>query len=50
VTLAHEEDKIIAFEKGRLLFVFNFHPSKSFENYKIGTVWTTDHILAFDSD
>jgi len=37
VSLSHEEDKIIVFEKGSLLFVFNFHPTKSFENYKIGT-------------
>jgi 1,4-alpha-glucan branching enzyme len=30
VTLSHEEDKLIVFEKGRLLFVFNFHTNKSF--------------------
>ena len=28
VSLKHEDDKIIAFEKGDLLFVFNFHPYK----------------------
>jgi 1,4-alpha-glucan branching enzyme len=28
VSLKHEEDKIIVFEKGDLLFVFNFHPYK----------------------
>jgi 1,4-alpha-glucan branching enzyme len=27
VTLAHEEDKLIVFERGDLLFIFNFHPS-----------------------
>ena len=50
VTLAHEEDKLIVFEKGRLLFVFNFHTNKSFQDYKIGTLWNSDHIIAFDSD
>jgi 1,4-alpha-glucan branching enzyme len=30
--------------------VFNFHPTKSFENYKIGTVWNSDHVILFDSD
>lgn len=28
VSLKHEDDKIIVFEKGDLLFVFNFHPFK----------------------
>ena len=37
VSLAHEEDKVIVFEKGILLFVFNFHPTKSFTDYKVGT-------------
>ena len=26
ITLAHEADKVIVFERGDLLFVFNFHP------------------------
>ena len=50
ITLAHEEDKIIAYEKGPALFIFNFNASKSFENYRIGTKWSTDHFLVFDSD
>ena len=36
-TLAHEEDKLIIYEKGRLMFAFNFHHTKSFENYRVGT-------------
>ena len=31
----HEEDKIIAFERGNLLFCFNFHPNKSQPDYVI---------------
>ena len=27
-TLAHESDKVIVFERGDLLFIFNFHPTK----------------------
>ena len=50
VTLASEEDRVIAYERGKLLFVFNFHASKSYENYKIGTHWKSDHMLLFDSD
>jgi len=30
ITLKHEEDKVIVFEKANLLFAFNFHPTKSF--------------------
>jgi 1,4-alpha-glucan branching enzyme len=27
VSLKHNEDQILAFERGCLLFVFNFHPT-----------------------
>ena len=50
VSLKHEDDKIVVFEKGDLLFVFNFHPYKSYENYKIGTKWGTKHKIVLDSD
>ena len=46
----HEDDKVIAFEKGPLLFVFNFHPVKSFTDYPIGTKWKSKHIIIMDSD
>ena len=50
ISTKHEDDKIITFEKGDLLFVFNFHPTKSFENYTIGTKWGTKHKIILDSD
>ena len=50
VSTQHEKDKVIVFEKGDLLFVFNFHPYNSFENYKIGTKWKTEHRIILDSD
>ena len=50
VSLKHEDDKMIVFEKGDLLFVFNFHSYKSYENYKIGTQWGTPHKIVLDSD
>ncbi len=31
----HEEDKILAFERKGLVFVFNFHPGKSFGDYRL---------------
>lgn len=29
----HQEDKILIYNKGNVIFVFNFHPEKSFEGY-----------------
>jgi 1,4-alpha-glucan branching enzyme len=40
ITVKHEGDKIIAFERGNMLWVFNFHPTQSFPNYWIGVEWT----------
>jgi len=36
VSWKHEDDKVIAFERAELLFVFNFNPGKSFPNYRLG--------------
>ncbi|KAG5219547.1 glycoside hydrolase family protein [Salix suchowensis] len=35
VSLKHEVDKVIVYERAGLLFVFNFHPSQSFTDYRI---------------
>ena len=50
VSKSNEEDKIIVYEKGDLLFVYNFHHSKSFENYFVGTPWSSDHFVVYESD
>ena len=50
ITLMHEKDKLIIFERGDLLFVFNFHPSQSFEHYRVGTKWASEHFIILDSD
>ncbi len=33
----HQDDKVLAFSKGDNIYVFNFHPHKSFEGYFIET-------------
>jgi len=33
----HEADRILAFERADLLFLFNFHASSSYRDYRIGT-------------
>ncbi len=35
LSLIHEDDKLLAYKKADNLFVFNFHPYKSFEGYAI---------------
>lgn len=41
---------MIVYEKGDLLYVFNFHPSKSHEGYRVGTPWKSDHFIVYESD
>lgn len=36
MSLKHGTDKVLAYERAGLLFVFNFHPSKSFTDYRVG--------------
>tara|TARA_B110000285_G_scaffold58537_1_gene66997 strand:- start:319 stop:684 length:366 start_codon:yes stop_codon:yes gene_type:complete len=41
---------LIIFEKGDLLYIFNFHNSNSYENEKVGTNWHTDHFVLYDTE
>eukprot|EP00179_Madagascaria_erythrocladioides_P015175 CAMPEP_0198364708 /NCGR_PEP_ID=MMETSP1450-20131203/153802_1 /TAXON_ID=753684 ORGANISM="Madagascaria erythrocladiodes, Strain CCMP3234" /NCGR_SAMPLE_ID=MMETSP1450 /ASSEMBLY_ACC=CAM_ASM_001115 /LENGTH=749 /DNA_ID=CAMNT_0044072147 /DNA_START=58 /DNA_END=2307 /DNA_ORIENTATION=+ len=51
VVLSDIGDKVIAFEKGeRLLFVFNMHPTQSYTDYRIGTMWAGKYKIVLDSD
>lgn len=50
VSLKNEGDKVIVFERGNLLWIFNFNPTKSFTDYRVGTSWNTPHRVALDSD
>ena len=46
----HEADKVIAFERGGLLFVFNFSPVSSFTDYAIPVSQGVDYEVLFTSD
>uniref|UniRef100_A0A4W5MH06 Alpha-amylase/branching enzyme C-terminal all beta domain-containing protein n=1 Tax=Hucho hucho TaxID=62062 RepID=A0A4W5MH06_9TELE len=35
VSAKHEGDKVIVFERGNVLFLFNFHPTRSHTNYRV---------------
>jgi len=36
ISLKNESDKVIVFERAGLLWIFNFHPSSSFPDYRVG--------------
>ncbi len=48
--LLHQDDKIIIFTKGDFVFIFNFHPTKSFEGYfvPVGRKGTYKVVLSSD--
>lgn len=52
VSKKHEDDKVIVFERGLkgLVWVFNFHSSKSFTNYKIGCHHSGKYKIVLDTD
>lgn len=50
VSVVSETDKLIAYEKGELVFIFNFHPNNSYAEYHVGTNWRSDHMVLFETD
>ncbi|CAB4433070.1 unnamed protein product [Rhizophagus irregularis] len=50
ISLKHNENKLVAFERGNLLWIFNFHPTQSFADYKIGTEWAGKYSIALNTD
>ena len=46
----HEDDHVIAFERGDLVFVFNFSPDRSYTDYTIPVTHGVDHQVLFSSD
>lgn len=50
ISLKHEADKIIVFERAGLLWIFNFHPSKSFKDYRVGIEQAGTYRIVLDTD
>lgn len=50
VSEKHEGNKTITFERAGLLFIFNFHPSKSYTDYRVGTAMPGKFKIVLDSD
>lgn len=41
---------MIVFERGNLLWIFNFHPTNSFTDYRVGTDWAGEYEVVLSSD
>lgn len=50
VSWKHQDDKVIVFERSGCLFVFNFHPTKSFADYKVGIEGSGEYKIVLNSD
>lgn len=50
ISLKHEGDKVIVFERAGLVFVFNFHPTESFTEYRIGVEVAGTYRVVLDTD
>lgn len=50
VSSTDEDDKVIVFERGDLVFIFNFHPKSSYDGYKVGCDLPGKYRVALDSD
>lgn len=50
ISRKHEGDKVLVFERAGLLFVFNFHPTQSFTDYRIGIDTPGTYKIVLDSD
>eukprot|EP00249_Psilotum_nudum_P019294 c27182_g1_i1 orf=709-3138(+) len=50
VSRKDEDERLIVFERGDLVFVFNFHWSKSYTNYRVGCLKPGTYKIVLDSD
>ncbi|KAF4632758.1 hypothetical protein G7Y89_g5371 [Cudoniella acicularis] len=50
ISLKNETDKVIVFERAGLVFAFNFHPTQSFPDYRIGIEVPGTYRVVLNSD
>lgn len=50
ISLKHEGDKVIVFERAGLVFIFNFHPSESYSDYRVGIEVPGTYRIVLNSD
>lgn len=50
ISLKHEGDKVIVFERGGCVFIFNFHTTNSYSDYRIGIDAPGTYKIVLNSD
>lgn len=50
ISLKHETDRVIVFERAGLLFVFNLHATKSYTDYRVGVEGPGKYQVVLSSD
>jgi 1,4-alpha-glucan branching enzyme len=50
ISLKNEADKVIVFERAGLLWIFNFHPSKSYPDYRVGVEQEGTYRVVLNTD
>lgn len=50
ISLKNETDKVIVYEKAGLLFIFNFHPTNSYTDYRVGVETAGVYKVVLNSD
>ncbi|KOC16762.1 1,4-alpha-glucan-branching enzyme [Aspergillus flavus AF70] len=50
VSLKNETDKVLVFERAGLLWIFNFHPTNSFTDYRVGVEQSGTYRIVLDTD
>lgn len=50
ISLKNESDKVLVFERAGLLWIFNFNPSKSFTDYRVGVEHAGVYRIIIDTD
>ena len=48
--MVHEENKLLVYRRGPLVFAFNFHPTRSYSDLRIPVPDPTDYRLILDTD
>lgn len=50
ISLKNEADKVLVFERAGVLWVFNFHPTDSFTDYRVGVETAGTYRVVLDTD
>ncbi|KAJ5619904.1 1-4-alpha-glucan-branching enzyme [Penicillium lagena] len=50
ISLKHEGDKVLVFERAGLLWIFNFHPKESYTDYRVGVDVPGTYRIVLDTD